>query len=171
VASGGRVCFLALGAAGVALVALTLRRLPQPMAVHFGAAGTPNGWAGHGFYLATLALIGLALPLGIVALVSRLSATHPDTLNVPGKDYWFHPARRAEGVRRVTDQMWWLACLMLALAVGVHVLLLAANAAVPPRLPTAPFLVLLAAFLIGLLWWIRSLTGAMRAPPRAGADS
>jgi hypothetical protein len=141
------------------------------MAVHFGAAGNPNGWAGHGFYLATLTLIGLVLPLGIVALVSRLSAVHPETLNVPGKEYWFHPARRAEGGRRVTGQMWWLACLMLALAVGIHVLLLAANTRVPPRLPTAPFLVLLAGFLLGLVWWVRSLTAAMRPPSRAGEGS
>jgi hypothetical protein len=160
---------MALAAAGAALVALTLRRLPEPMAVHFGAAGNPNGWAGHGFYLATLALIGLVLPLGIVTMVSRLAAARPETLNVPGKDYWFHPARRAEGVRRVTGQMWWLACLMLGLAVGVHVLLLAANARVPPRLPTAPFLVLLGGFLVGLVAWIRSLTAAMRPPSRQGA--
>jgi uncharacterized membrane protein len=160
-----------LAAAGVALVALTLRRLPDPMAVHFDAGGNPNGWGGHGSYLGILTLIGLVLPLGIVALVSRLSATHPETLNVPGKEYWFHPARRVEGIRRVTEQMWWLACLMLAFAMAIHVLLLAANAVVPPHLPTAPFILLLAGFLLGLVWWVRSLHGAMRPPPRAGGES
>jgi hypothetical protein len=156
---------------GVALVALTLGRFPEPLAVHFGARGSPNGWAGHGWYLGTLALIGLVLPLGIVALVSRLSAAHPETLNVPGKEYWFHPARRAGGIRRVTDRMWWLACLMLAFAIAIHFLLLAANAATPPRLPTAPFIMLLAGFLLGLVWWVRSLDAAMRPPTRPGGGT
>jgi hypothetical protein len=140
------------------------------MAVHFGAGGTPNGWASHGVYLATLALIGLLLPLGVVALVARLSASHPETLNVPGKEYWFHPARRAEGVRRVTEHMWWLACLMLALALGTHGVLLAANAHASPRLSEGLFVILLGGFLFGLVWWSRSLTAAMLPPASAGAD-
>ena len=135
------------------------------MAIHFGPRGAPNGWAGHGFYLATIAIIGLGLPLGIVAMVSRLAATRPEVLNVPGKDYWFQPARRDEGARRVTDQMWWLGCLMLSLTIAMHWLLLKANGSAPPRLPTVPFVGLLVAFLVGLVLWTRNLHAVMRPPP------
>jgi hypothetical protein len=162
----GRRAFLLLAALGAAIVAVTVRRLPDPVAVHFGLRGVPDGWAGHGCYLALLALIGLALPLGIVALVSRVASTRPGALNVPGKDYWFDPARRAEGVRRIVGQMWWFACLLLAFALGLHGLLLTANARVPPRLPTSAFLVLLGGFVLGLVWWTRSLAAAMRPPAR-----
>ena len=63
--------------------------------------------------------------------------------------------------------MWRLACLMLALAVGVHGLVLTANSRVPPRLPTPALVVLLAGFLLGMVWWSRSLNAAMRPPPGA----
>jgi uncharacterized protein DUF1648 len=169
----GRSAFLLLAALSAAVVAVTIRRLPDPVAVHFGLRGVPDGWAGHEFYLALLAFIGLALPLGIVALVSRVASTRPEALNVPGKAYWLDPARRPEGVRRIVGQMWWLACLLLAFALGVHGLLLTANARVPPRLPTGAFLVLVGGFLLGLVWWTRSLAAAMRPPahvrPQRGA--
>ena len=64
--SRGRSSFLILALAGAAFVALTLPRLPEPMAVHFGLRGDPDGWASHGVYVATIAIIGLVLPIAIV---------------------------------------------------------------------------------------------------------
>lgn len=160
----GRSSFLLLALAGTAFVAVTLHRLPPRMAIHFNLYGAADNWAGREAYVVLLMGIGLLLPVGIVALVARLGATSPGLVNVPGKDYWFRPERRAEGVARVTDMMWWLGCLMLALTIAVHGLLLVAHEATPPSLPTGPFIVVLAGFVLGVLLWSRSLTAAMRPP-------
>lgn len=161
-----RSCFVLLALAGAAFVALTLPALPPRPATHFNLQGAADGWATRGAYVMFLALIGVGLPLMVVGLVPGLGATKPELLNVPGKDYWLPPARRAEGVRRVTAQMWWLACLMLGLTLAIHWLILAAHAASPPRLPTGPFLGAVAGFLLGLALWIRNLNATMRPPAR-----
>jgi hypothetical protein len=166
----GRTCFLLLALAGIGLVALTLAELPARMAIHFDLYGRANGWSGKGAYVGLIAAIGLLLPVAMVGFVTRLGATRPEALNVPGRDYWFQPERRNEGVRRVANHMWWLACLMLALAIAMHGLMLLAHASDPPRLPTPGFLALVSGFLLGIVGWVASLSAAMRAPP-AGASS
>jgi hypothetical protein len=126
--------------------------------------GQADNWWSRGAYLAFLVLIGVLLPLGIIGLVTRLGATRPELLNLPGKDYWFALERRAEGVRVVQELMWWFACLMVALVIGMHGTIVAAHASVPPRLPLGFFLGLVAGFLLGLTLWVRRVKSAMRHP-------
>jgi uncharacterized protein DUF1648 len=161
---GGRLFFILLALAGVGFVALTLPHLPPQMAIHFNLHGAADNWASRGVYVTVLVLIGLVLPLGIVALVPWLGATKPDALNVPGRDYWFAPERRPEGVRRLAEQMWWLASLLLALAILLHGLILDAHSATPPRLPLKSFLGMLVGFLLILVLWSRRLKAVMRPP-------
>jgi uncharacterized membrane protein len=163
----GRWCFVVLLAVGTGFVAVSLSRLPSPMAIHFGANGRADNWASRGTYVAVLALLGVVLPLVQVTLVPRLAATRPELLNLPGRDYWLAPARRAGGIQRLRTQMWWFACLLLAMALALHGLTLAAHASVPPRLPIGGFVALLVGFLLGTLAWVASVTAAMR-PPRDG---
>ena len=161
---GGRLCFVALALAGAGFVALTLPSLPQQMAVRFNVHGQADNWWDRRAYLAFLVLLGVLLPLGIIGLVAQLGATRPEALNLPGKDYWFAPGRRAEGVRIVQELMWWFACLMIALVIGMHGTIVAAHASVPPRLPLGFFLGLVAGFLLGLTLWARRVKSAMRHP-------
>jgi uncharacterized membrane protein len=161
----GRPCFLLLALAGAGFVAVTLPRLPAPMAVHFDLYGRPDGWAGRGVYVALLGTIGMLLPLAIVWFTGRLGRDRPELLNVPGRDYWFAPERRAEGRRRLANQMWWLACLMLALVIALHGVILLAHSTLPPRLPLVPFLALLVGFVFAVVAWGERLGAALRVPP------
>jgi uncharacterized membrane protein len=160
----GRSWFLLLAMAGAAFVAVTLPSLPARMATHFGPSGRADAWSSRGTYLVFLAVVGLLLPLAIGALTARLGASRPQLLNVPGKEYWLAPERRREGVARLAGAMWWLACLMLALSVAVHGLILLAHRSDPPRLPTVAFIALLAGFLVGMAFWVSNLNAAMRPP-------
>lgn len=163
----GRTAFVLLAVAGAAYVALTASQLPPRVAIHFGWRGFANGWSSLGGYLIFLAGFGWLLPLAIVALVGRLAVTTPEALNVPGKEYWFHSDRRAEGAARVTERIWWLGALLLGFAVAMHAMLLVANAQTPARLPNRPFLALLGGFLVAVGLWTWRLHVAMRPP--AGA--
>lgn len=141
------------------------------MATHFDLYGQPNGWSSRPAYVALMAVIGVLLPLAMVALVEWLGATRPEALNVPGRDYWFHPVRRAEGVRRLRDQTWRLACLILGMIIALHGLILFAHTAVPPHLPTIPILALIVGFLLAMAAWAVGLYAGMRVPPGQGPGS
>ena len=144
------------------IVAVTAQRLPPLLATHFDAMGAPNAWSSHETYLLLMAVIGLVLPLGIVAMVAWVGGRHQEWLNVPAREYWLEPARRAEGVRRVRGHMWWLACLMTGLALGIHLLLVQAHQTTPPRLQLMPFVGVVAAFLTGIAIWIGAFYKVMR---------
>ena len=70
------------------------------------AARSPSSSASRGTYVALLALLGLVLPLAQVTQIPRLAAARPERLNLPGRDYWLAPARRAEGLRRLPAHLW-----------------------------------------------------------------
>lgn len=160
----GQLAFLVLAVAGTAFVAFTLAMLPPRVAVHFNLYGDADGWSTRSGYVIVLALMGLVLPLLMLALVARLGASSPELLNVPGRDYWLDPVRREEGLRRIRGHMWWLASLLLLLMIALHALLLAANASGPPRLPTGAFIGLLVGFVAGVVAWVASFTRVLPVP-------
>ena len=108
----------------VALYALELWRgaseLPERVATHFDLAGRPDGYGSRGSLLTALACMGVVscgLGFGLPALLARL----PDELvNVPARDYWLAPERRAATRDRIAEQMRWIsiwtAGFMLAIA-------------------------------------------------------
>lgn len=149
---------------GGATVATTLSQLPLHVATHFGASGAPNAWSSRAGYVTLLVVVGLLLPVGIVQMVAWIGARRPELLNVPYRTYWLEPAHRAEGLWRIQRHMWWLACLMAGLALGIHFLLLQAHEATPPQLHTGPFFGVLAAFLAGLAIWIAAFYKLLRPP-------
>jgi hypothetical protein len=112
-----------------------------------------------------LAVAGLLLPLGIVRMVGWFGAVRPELLNVPYREYWLEPSRRAEGMQRIEGHMWWLACLMAGLVVGVHLLVVQAHGTTPPQLRTGPFYSVVAAFLTALVIWIAAFYALLRPPP------
>jgi hypothetical protein len=126
-ASGFRF-FLVLVVIGVLFVARTLGDLPASVATNFGGGGAPHAWIGRQAYAGYLAVIGLVIPLAIVSVMRRRGDVQPGR--------------------------WWLASLMLGLALGLHTVLLAAHRTQPPRLPTAGFLALMGLFVVGLVSWI-----------------
>lgn len=123
---------------GVLFVVRTLGDLPEAVATNFGGGGAPHAWIGRWAYAGYLAIIGLVLPLAIVAIMGRRGA-----------------ARGGQ---------WWLGSLMVGLALGVHTVILAAHRTQPPRLPTAGFLALLGFFMVGLVSWILRWRRAAQAP-------
>jgi len=125
----GRVCFWILMLTVAVFVAATLNDLPTTVATHFGGLGRPNAWMSRGTYAGYMAAIGVLLPILAVYIVSRRSG--------------------------LEDPSWWLGCLLVGFALGLHLVIRAANRTQPPQLPTAGFLTVLGLFVVGLATWVR----------------
>jgi uncharacterized membrane protein len=158
-----RALFWVLATGLVAVVLVTLGRLPPVVASHFDAAGVPNGWSSRPTY-ALLIAVGVLLPLGIIGLVTGLTQRDPTRLNIPAREYWTRPEHRQEAIRRVRAYVWWLGCVLAGTALLMHWLVLAAHAHQPPRLRTSAVLVVLGAVLLGIAGWTAGWYRLLRQP-------
>jgi uncharacterized membrane protein len=113
--------------------------LPPAVAAHFGTNDLANGWMSRDRYLVFMLCFCVGLPLALVAALGWLPR---------------RPALRTHAYR--------LGILMLLLALGVHLLVLEANAARPPRLASGLLGALLLAFLAALALWVMGLVRGLR---------
>jgi len=138
-------------------IALTADWLPARVASHFGPGGYANGFMTREFYLAfTIGMV--LLPPVLVGLAIALALRYfPQLVNLPNRDYWLAPERRADTEAYLTGHTAWLAALLALFALGIHLLVVRANRSVPPQLETGPFVALLLAFAIVMVVWVGAL--------------
>jgi uncharacterized membrane protein len=118
-------------------------QLPAQLASHFDAAGRPNGWSSKSAYFALQAFIVLVLTLCFAALPSWLERAPARLLNLPNKDYWLAPERRAATMARVASALTWFGCAVLAFIVVVTSLVIDFNLGHRRVLPATPIWALL----------------------------
>lgn len=102
-------------AAAVARVAAVWPRLPAVMASHFDAAGNPDGAMPRGAFFTTIAFVcgaTVLLPLLGGLLLRHMPA---GAINVPHRDYWLAPERRAESIARLERTFAWFPVPLAAL--------------------------------------------------------
>jgi uncharacterized membrane protein len=156
--------FLAALVGTAAFVLATTPGLPDRVGTHFGPGGAADGWMTRdGYRLYMLAFVLLFVPF-IVAMVGVLPRVFPRFVNLPNRDYWLAPERREATFAFLAGHACGFGVLTLALLAGVHWLLLDANRASSPHLATAPFVALLATFLVLLAVWMVALFRRFRAP-------
>lgn len=148
------IVFFILYAAYVAMVLATINTLPERVATHFGFEGRADGWMSRSGYR----IFEIAFPLGIALILMGTSAlvrSFPAKyVNLPRKDFWLVPERRALTASIIRSRMTWLACLMTLFFGGLHVLTLEANRVQPPQLPMGGLLMVVMFFLISLMIWV-----------------
>ena len=151
------VVYLFVYAGYLAFVFASASQLPERVATHFGAEGRANGWMSRQGYLIFEVVFPLligALLVGTAFLVSRFPARF---VNLPRKDFWLAPERRALTAGILRSRMIWLACLMTLFFGGLHALTLEANRVQPPQLPMGGLLLVVMAFLIAVMIWVALL--------------
>jgi uncharacterized membrane protein len=128
--------------------------LPDRMASHFGANGMPNGWMTETqFFIVYAIFVGVAAFIGFI-VPTRLSETSAAKLNLPNKDYWLAPERRAETFASLEMYLAWFACGVLLLQVSAMHTVMQADLHEPQRLPTAGILFPIAGFTVFTLAWL-----------------
>ncbi|HEX4328413.1 MAG TPA: hypothetical protein VH105_16445 [Burkholderiales bacterium] len=141
--------------------------MPERVAVHFAADGSANGFMTREGYRQFLLEFGLGVPLGTALIVAVLPALIPTRVNLPYKNYWMAPERRAQSLAFLSGHGFWLGCLLLLLMSGVHRLVVAANAgdAAAQHLDNGGFAWVMGLFGIGIALWAATLMLRFRKPP------
>ncbi len=154
---------MALVGATLAQMAWYYPRLPVRMASHFDASGNANAFMPKDdFFAVQLGVLGLmALLFGLAPIfVVRLP---PGMINLPNKDYWFSPERRARTAERLQSFLVGFGCAMLLFLLLVFREAMRANLLQSPHLPHRIWvlLVLLGGWVV--YWTVRMLL-AFRLP-------
>ena len=141
-------------------------RLPERLATHFDGAGRANGWMSKdGFFVFHFVLLGLFG--AIFGLLPRWLSRIPNSLiNLPHKDYWLAPERRADSLAAVADAMAFLGALTLVFFAILGELTFRANLLPEPRLGGEIWW-LLGGYGFALVFWIIRLFRRFPRPPAA----
>jgi uncharacterized membrane protein len=143
-------------------IGFTSQRLPRLVAAHFDAAGTANGYLPRELYMALMLLITVVVPV-LVVVIPAWAFSHPEVrLNLPNREYWLAPERRAETIRFIARQTSLFTWLLLAFLCYAQWLVVRANALTPPALDSRAFLAGLVVFLVCTLSWIVRLLRRFR---------
>lgn len=101
--------------------------LPEKMATHFNFAGEPDGWMPKGEFI----WFNVGLMIFILALFFLMGFFLPKMphylINLPNKDYWLAPERRAETLRRMQGEMETFYIALFLLLVSMNHLIFRAN--------------------------------------------
>lgn len=143
-----RNIFFALVAAAIVQSIYDFPRMPDRVASHFGASGFPTSWmAKSSFFLMYAILIIVAAYVEFRAYRS-IAKTSPARINLPNKDYWLAPERRAETFDFFKAFFAWYGCSLLLLEVVTMELVIRANTHTPVMLSTGPMLTIVSAFVL-----------------------
>jgi uncharacterized membrane protein len=152
-----RLILVLLYAVAIAQLAWYIPRMPPVLATHYDVAGAPNGWMTRsfalGFHLAMLGVTALAF-VGIPSLIGSLA---PTLLNIPNREYWLAPERRAASMGALRNRMASLGCATVVLLIVVTGLNFEANLAPPARLSSTAVFSCIGGFLAFLVGWMISL--------------
>jgi hypothetical protein len=156
--------FVLLIAGAAAFILLTSLSLPDVIASHFGSDGRANGFMPRGAYVGLLLAFVIGLPT--LLIVSSRGLDSPNArINLPNRDYWLAPGRRAETVAYLRAHLKQFSTVLVVFLCYVHWLVVRANAIRPPRL-SAPWIgVGLAAFATYAIVWTRLLLRRFRIRP------
>jgi uncharacterized membrane protein len=144
--------------------ALMYGALPETVASHFGPSGRPDAWmTKSGFAWFSLIPLCTALVVAIAApeLVARLPVS---MVNLPNKDHWLAPERKAETLSALRSWMEWFGVALLAFLAFTYELVFDANASEGGHLANGPFILGLAAFMIFAIVWVVALYRRFRVP-------
>jgi uncharacterized membrane protein len=128
--------------------------LPERMASHFSSDGTPNGWQLKEMFFALMAMVTASTAIiGFLApvLIARRPASQ---INLPNKEYWLAPERRAVTMEFIAGQMRWFACAVLFVLLFGGYEALRANLRSVVRFDSQAMLVVLVGFLAFVLLWL-----------------
>ncbi len=140
-----------------ALLVATYGQWPAQVATHFDLRGNPDSWLDRAWNIVAFAALGFGMPLFFYGVFSLTSVLPASMVNLPRRDYWLAPERRAATLRELRRQSLWFGCLIVLFAIGLYVLTLDANQQNPPKLSTLAAFLLLGIFLLAVAIWVALL--------------
>lgn len=120
---------LSIGFALALLVRLVtaVDQLPPRVASHFDLGGRPDGFQSKHTFFWTSVLLDLVLLVLLLLLPLLIARVPLRSINLPNKEYWLAPERRAETLARLLTWVSWFSCASIGLLCGVFELIIRAN--------------------------------------------
>jgi len=163
--SAAEVAFYLALALAALFVIRTGGALPEVLATHFGPSGAANGYMARTFYVRFMLVFVVLLPLALNLVIGRVLRLPDTRINIPHREYWLAPERRADTVGRLRRHMQFFGVVLAAFLCYVHWQVVQANTRSPPVLDNVRFSTGLATFMAALVTWIVILRRDFR-PPR-----
>lgn len=158
------VALLLVALVAVAQVLYFWPKLPAQAASQFGAGGQVTSRMPKSSLCVMMLVMNVGLPLFLLAIANGIRHLPTSLVNIPNREFWFHPDRREATFRDVEASLVWISLLTAVFLLGVSQLSFLANIHDSP-LATLPFSILLGLFLVGVggvcAWSLRRF----RLPP------
>jgi uncharacterized membrane protein len=128
--------------------------LPERIASHFSPDGTPNGWQLKEMFFLLMGMVAGSTAI-IAFLAPALIANRPASqINLPNKDYWLAPERRAATMEFIGGQMRWFSCAVLFVILFGGYEAIQANLREVVRFDSQAMLLVIVGFLVFVLVWV-----------------
>jgi len=161
-----RFLYMFLLLAGLLMMAYYYPQMPQRMASHFAADGSPNGWQSREAFFVLMIVVSSASAVVCVLAPRQIAAKSNARINLPHRDYWLAPERRAETMRTISATMAWFGCGILLVLISGTFLALQANLAPDHHFNSEAMLAVLGGFLASLLFlFVGLVRHFQRVPP------
>lgn len=141
-------------ALGAAFVWFSSDALPPTVASHFGPGGTVDGFMPQSLYRLIMLLMAAGAPAFLYWFPKRLFRQPQARINLPNRDHWLAPPRRAASIEFLSVHAGLFALMMTLFLCYVHWLVVLANRVSPPRLSPDGFFAGLAVYLIATGLWL-----------------
>lgn len=116
----------------------------------------------HDFYVRFTIVFVIGLPTLMVFVTGHVLGRPKARINLPNRDYWLAPERRAETIAFLHAGLIWFGVLLVTLLCYMHWLVVVANSVQPPRLSEPWFFGGLVVSFVALLVWLKVLLGHFR---------
>lgn len=145
---------VAAWAAFAGYVVSTSGQLPERVATHFAADGTPNGWMTRSGHVRGIIGVGIGASAFIVAAIWLMAPLGGRGLNIPNKDYWFAPERSAETLAFLQRHGVLLAMVLTLFFGLLHRSIVLANLRSPASLPLSDIGFISGAMVVFTISWV-----------------
>jgi uncharacterized membrane protein len=157
-----KLIYVLLAACGLIYFAFMYPQLPNLMASHFNAGGAATAFMPKAGFFGLFLFVMIFASIPSFFVPRQIAALPNNKINLPNKEYWLAPERRAETVQYVGLQMGWFGCALLALLLYGFYFAVAANLRPNHAFDSTSFLVGLGAFFAFIVVWLTRLIGHFR---------
>ena len=159
-----RKVLIAVFAANLILMAVSLTLLPDQVAIHFGGGGYPDSWASKEFNAAIFLV--LEVPFFLLFYFSSVLplGVSKKFLNIPNKDYWLQEENLARFQRKFGFYMTEFGVAIFIFFFCISLLALLANLRDPVMLDSGLFIIVFIAYMSYTIWWLVKLVRGLRVP-------
>jgi uncharacterized membrane protein len=145
------IVLVILSLVSLVFIVATSPTLPPTVATHFAAGGRANGWMTREGYTLFALVFAIALPWLLYAGSALLPARWPGVVNLPHRDYWLAPPRRAQALAVLQRYGAIVAGAMMVLSAAMHGAILDANRRTPAQLHEPAFIAVVAVFAVTVI--------------------